>query len=171
MLSSGTETEPSVGFDNGGQVICKPWPSRNSKPGMFSKKDFRINMRDRTITCPAGQVEEFTPGQTVHFDPNACGPCPLRSQCTLSASGRGRSVKIAEDEQRQQKLRKRMSTRKGRRQLRGRTPIEHRLAALRRQYRNDAQALAVLDEEQQEIDLFRNYGDYYGYVFYIMQKH
>ena len=50
------------------------------------------------------------------------------------------------------------------------TPIEHRLAALRRQYRDDAEALAVLDTEQQEIDLYRKYAQQYGYVFYIMTR-
>jgi hypothetical protein len=113
---------------NGGQVYCKPWPTKNSQAGMFSKTDFSINMRDKTITCPAGEVEPFMPGQIVAFDPDACGPCPLRSQCTRSASGRGRTVRIAEDEQRQHRLRKRLSTRKGREQLRHRTHIEHRLA-------------------------------------------
>ena len=50
------------------------------------------------------------------------------------------------------------------------TPIEQRLAALRRQYRDDAEALAVLDAEQQEIDLYRKYSEQYGYVFYIMRR-
>ncbi|MFB3133964.1 MAG: methyltransferase domain-containing protein [Rhodothermales bacterium] len=48
------------------------------------------------------------------------------------------------------------------------TPIEHRIAALRQRYQNDAEALAVLDEEQREIDLYRRYSSSYGYVFYIM---
>ena len=50
------------------------------------------------------------------------------------------------------------------------TPIEHRLATLRRQYRDDAEALAVLDEEAQEIDLYRRFSAFYGYVFYIMVR-
>ncbi len=50
------------------------------------------------------------------------------------------------------------------------TPIEHRIAALRQRYQNDAEALAVLDEEQREIDLYRKYADIYGYVFYIMGR-
>jgi len=36
----------------------------------------------KTITCPAGQVEPFEPGETVHFDPEVCGPCPKRDNCT-----------------------------------------------------------------------------------------
>jgi hypothetical protein len=110
----------------GGTVICKPWSGRNSR-GLFGKADFKIDMRSRTITCPAGEVEMFEPGQVVEFDPEACGACPLRDKCTFSASG-GRSVRIAEDEQRQHRLRKLVLTKGGREKLRNRTGIEHRLA-------------------------------------------
>ena len=48
-------------------------------------------------------------------------------------------------------------------------PIEKRLLALRRKYRNKPQALRVLELEQTELDLFRRFSDYYGYVFYVMQ--
>ncbi len=111
----------------GGEVVCKPWPTRSAK-GLFSKKDFDINSRTRTITCPAGEVERFEPGDVVEFDPDACGRCPLRDQCTHSASGRGRTIRIADDERRQQRLRKLRSTPAGRRRLRQRTGIEHHLA-------------------------------------------
>lgn len=50
------------------------------------------------------------------------------------------------------------------------TPIERRLATLRHTYRGDAEATAILDEEQREIDLYRKYADIYGYVFYIMER-
>jgi hypothetical protein len=78
--------------ERGGKVVCKPWQGNNARPGLFGKKDFDINIRQGTITCPAGQVEPFEPGQVVEFDPEACGPCPLRAQCTQAASGRGRTV-------------------------------------------------------------------------------
>jgi hypothetical protein len=55
-------------------------------------------MRSHTITCPAGQVERFEPGHVVDFDPEACSPCKLRSQCMHSANGKGRTVSIAADE-------------------------------------------------------------------------
>ena len=48
-------------------------------------------------------------------------------------------------------------------------PIERRLRALRRKYRDKPQALEVLELEQTELDLFRRFSDYYGYVFYVMQ--
>jgi len=112
----------------GGEVVCKPWHVRNTRPELFKKTDFNLNMRDRTITCPAGHIEAFEPGQVVEFDPELCGPCPLRSKCTHSASGKGRTVSIAEDERLQKKLRARLATRAGRLQLRERVGIEHRLA-------------------------------------------
>lgn len=48
-------------------------------------------------------------------------------------------------------------------------PIEEKLRALREKYADDEAALAVIATEQAEIDLYRNYGDYYGYVFYVMR--
>ncbi len=113
---------------DGGEVLCKPWSGKNSRADMFNKTDFKIDLRSNTITCPAGQLEHFEPGQTVEFNPDACGSCPLRGECTHSASGRGRTVQIAEDERRQQRLRKLQATPKGRERLRSRTGIEHRLA-------------------------------------------
>lgn len=47
-------------------------------------------------------------------------------------------------------------------------PMEKRIAELREKYRADEQALAVLDGEQREIDLYRRCPDSYGYVFYVM---
>jgi hypothetical protein len=113
---------------DGGEVVCKPWLVRGSRPDLFKKTDFKLNMRDSTITCPAGHVESFEPGQVVEFDPDLCGPCSLRSRCTLSASGKGRTISIADDERLQKKLRARQSTQRGRAQLRERVGVEHRLA-------------------------------------------
>ncbi|WP_434049024.1 MULTISPECIES: hypothetical protein [Sorangium] len=59
-----------------GQVFSKPWGQRARRPDMFSKRDFKIDVRAKTITCPAGQVEVFEPGDTVEFDPEECGACP-----------------------------------------------------------------------------------------------
>jgi hypothetical protein len=104
---------------------------------LFTKADFKIDLRTKTITCPHGQVEPFEPGDTVEFDPEACGPCPLRSKCTLAASGNGRTVSISADESRQRKFRKLQQTGPGRALLRQRTAVEHALAhiAARKGYR------------------------------------
>jgi hypothetical protein len=109
-----------------GLVLCKPWVPRNGK--LFSKADFVINMRDRTITCPAGETEQFTPGSVVEFDPEACARCSMRSSCTMASNENGRSIRIAEDEALQHRLRKLAASPSGRARLRERTAVEHRLA-------------------------------------------
>jgi hypothetical protein len=115
-------------FAAGGSVFAKPWALRPHRPGLFSKADFRIDLKANTITCPAGEVEPFEPGTTVHFDPEACGPCRLRERCTQAATGKGRSVSIAEDEAAQKAFRKLQTTRPGRATLRARVAVEHSLA-------------------------------------------
>jgi len=112
----------------GGTVFAKPWALRAIKPGLFSKADFRIDLRTETITCPAGEVEQFEPGETVHFDPEVCGACPLRANCTQAASGKGRSLSIAKDEAQQNKFRRLQETSPGRAALRERVAVEHSLA-------------------------------------------
>jgi hypothetical protein len=112
----------------GGKVFSKPWGQRARNPDLFSKRDFKIDLRAKTITCPAGQVEPFETGETVEFDPDVCGACPLRAQCTQAASGRGRTVSIAADEALQKKFRNLQETKSGRAILRNRTPVEHALA-------------------------------------------
>jgi hypothetical protein len=113
----------------GGSVFAKPWALRPVRAGLFSKADFRIDLRAKLITCPAGEVESFEPGgDTVHFDPEVCGPCTLRASCTQAASGKGRSVSIAADEAQQKKFRKLQTTTSGRAILRERVAVEHSLA-------------------------------------------
>jgi hypothetical protein len=115
-------------WESGGKVFSKPWALRAPKPGLFSKADFDIDLRTKTITCPAGQIERFEPGETVHFDPEVCGACPLRASCTQAAAGKGRSVSVAEDEAFQKKFRKLQETPSGRAALRRRVAVEHALA-------------------------------------------
>lgn len=114
----------------GGEVVAKPWRGANGRPGLFGKKDFQIDVQAGTVTCPAGQVEPFEPGETVEFAPEECGACALRAKCTSAASGRGRKVTTGDDEALQSRLRKQQETRKGRSRLRERVGVEHRLAHL-----------------------------------------
>jgi hypothetical protein len=108
-----------------GEVVCRPWIARNGE--LFAKGDFHIDMRARTITCPAGQVQPIVPGTVVRFDADQCGLCPLRQWCTAAAD-KGRTVSIADDEQLQHRLRKLIVTPSGRAKLRKRVCVEHRLA-------------------------------------------
>lgn len=49
-------------------------------------------------------------------------------------------------------------------------PLQERLNQLRAKYGDDPEALNILDSEQEEIDLYRKYSEWYGSVFYVMQK-
>ena len=114
-----------VANDNG-EINCRPWMPRNGK--FFSKAHFQINIRDRTITCPAGQTEPLQFGSTVEFDPEHCDPCPRRAECTDTSPGHGRTIAIAENEARQKRLQKLVKTPSGRKKLRERVAVEHSLA-------------------------------------------
>lgn len=49
-------------------------------------------------------------------------------------------------------------------------PLEKRLKKLRSKYKQDKEALNLIEIIQHEIDIFYKYSAYYGYVFYIAQK-
>jgi hypothetical protein len=118
----------------GRDVICKPWVARNGKS--FTKAAFKMNLRDLSITCPAGETERIEFGSVVEFDPEACDHCQLRVKCTAASPGNGRTVAIAENERLQHRLRKQIATPRGRAKLRERVAVEHKLAHLvRRQGR------------------------------------
>jgi DDE family transposase/transposase-like protein DUF772 len=124
-----------------GTIVCKPWKSQNGQ--LFPKSAFTLNLRDRTIACPNGQVQPIAFGTIVEFDPEICDHCPLRSQCTTAELGHGRSVAIAENEALQHRLRKQIQTSAGRAALRQRTTIEHKLAHISQRQGNHARYLGV----------------------------
>ena len=103
---------------------CKAWPVRESK--RFHKQAFALDWERQIIQCPAGEQMPFVPGGIVHFPKEACGQCPLKTQCTTSQ--RGRSVSIHPDEARLSELRERQQTPQGRIKLRERVAVEHTLA-------------------------------------------
>lgn len=49
-------------------------------------------------------------------------------------------------------------------------PLQKRVAVLREKYAGNAAVQAVLDAEEEEIGIFKQYSAWYGYVFYVMQK-
>jgi len=121
-------TEIAAMRKQGVAVRAKPWPSRNA--GRFTKEDFSIRLDRNEIVCPAGERATIRGlGSVVHFPLGTCGPCPLRSRCTIAA-GRGRSVAIHEHEDLLIELRALRKTPEGRLALRERTAIEHRLARI-----------------------------------------
>jgi hypothetical protein len=48
--------------------------------------------------------------------------------------------------------------------------MEARLAALRSQYRGNAEATTVIESTAGQIDLYRRFSHCYGYVFYVLRK-
>jgi len=124
-----------------GKIVCKPWKSQNGS--QFPKSAFRLNLRDRTIECPQGQVQSFSFGTVVEFDPDVCDQCAVRTQCTTAEVGHGRSVAIAENERLQARLRKDLQTSAGREALRERTGIEHTLAHISQRQGNHARYVGI----------------------------
>lgn len=124
-----------------GKIVCKPWKSQNGS--LFPKSAFLLNLRDRTIACPNGQVQPIAFGTTIEFDPEICDHCTRRSQCTTAELGNGRTVAIAENEALQQRLRKQIQTTAGRAALRERTTIEHKLAHISQRQGNHARYIGV----------------------------
>ena len=49
-------------------------------------------------------------------------------------------------------------------------PLEDRIRHLRKKHVDNAEALAVINEEQREIDMYRKYHQWYGSVFFVMQR-
>ena len=109
-----------------GEVICRPWIAKNGK--LFPKSKFKINIRDRTITCPSDKTQRIEFGTTVEFEPEFCDPCPLRDQCTDASLGHGRTISISDNEPLQKRLRTLVQTAAGRKRLRKRTAVEHFLS-------------------------------------------
>ncbi|HEX4352578.1 MAG TPA: transposase [Polyangiales bacterium] len=133
-----------------GAVVCRPWLARNGD--FFAKSDFKLNLRDRTITCPAGEQQPISFGSKVEFPAETCGGCPLRAKCTDAAPDRGRSVAIADNEMLQHRLRKQAATIAGRARLRERIPVEHRQAHTCRRQGTTARYLGI---RKNEFDLRR----------------
>lgn len=121
----------------GWNLVSKP---RQMPPneGRFTKRDFHFDLRARTVTCPAGQTQPFTPGKQVHFDEPTCRACPQREACT---SGQRRALQISDDEITQQRFLRIVKSKAGRHVLRRRIAIEHRFAHVQQKQGNRARYL------------------------------
>ena len=49
-------------------------------------------------------------------------------------------------------------------------PLEKRITMLKEKYAGDEEALQILADNREEIDIFRKYFGWYSYAFYVMQK-
>ncbi|HKM84348.1 MAG TPA: IS1182 family transposase [Candidatus Acidoferrum sp.] len=100
----------------------------------FPKSEFEVDLERREVRCPGGQIssdyQSDGPGRGGRFifPAATCQACPLRSQCL---KGRGpRSISIQAEEGLQQQARLHNQTEAGRKSLRERVVVEHRIARL-----------------------------------------
>jgi len=117
--------------DAGVPVLSKPWVNKNAV--RFTKADFRFDFSTMKATCPAGQVTAIRPGRigrpaSLSFSVRHCRSCPIREQCVPAESQRGRAITLHLRESLLQDLRDLKSTPEGRKRLRRRVVVEHRLA-------------------------------------------
>ena len=77
------------GREDGGKwtPLLKPWPIKPAVEGGFTIDDYAYDPDADTLTCPAGVTRPVSPAGRVSFKA-ACRGCPLREQCTTSATGR-----------------------------------------------------------------------------------
>lgn len=107
------------------RVHAKAFPLRNH--GRYTKADFQLDFEAAKVTCPAGMVVPLTRGKVSRFPARACAPCTQRERCTTAPA---RHLAIHREEPFLAELRAKQKTPEGRADLRKRTVVEHRLAAV-----------------------------------------
>jgi len=105
-------------------INSRTWSQHTDR---FPKAAFRIDLRRRKVTCPAGRMARIRPSGKVEFDVADCSTCKLKPRCTKATN---RCITLHRQEDLHIKLRARAKTRPGRRQLRERVQVEHRLARI-----------------------------------------
>ena len=130
-------------FADAGRTLIARVPGRPNRKH-FPKEDFRIDLKEGTCTCPAGQVtRKLLPAgkrtgstgrthrlQAFRFDAAVCGVCPLRSQCVAGSSGLGRTVQLHPQEALLQQARALQQSEAFAGYCQRRVVVEHRLARL-----------------------------------------
>lgn len=117
---------------------------RGGKPGYYAKGDFVIDLKQGTVTCPAGQttskwrlrrVRTGRQGERVvvkqyEFAAERCRVCPHYRQCVSGKHGKGRRVTLHPEEGLLQEARVYQQTAAFRDDMKLRQVVEHRLARL-----------------------------------------
>ena len=153
--STGVPVEESLGdaaygdgdtrqaFADAGRSLIARVPGRPNKTH-FPKEDFRIDLKEVTCSCPAGQVtRDLRPLgtrtgptgrvqrlQAFRFDATVCGACPLRPRCVAGSSGKGRTVQLHPQEALLQQARALQQSEDFAGYRQRRVVVEHRLARL-----------------------------------------
>ena len=130
-------------FADAGRTLIARVPGRPNR-NRFPKEDFRIDLKEVTCTCPAGQVtRKLLPAgkrtgstgrthrlQAFRFDAAVCGACSLRPQCVAGSSGLGRTVQLHPQEALLQQARALQRSEAFAGYRKRRVVVEHRLARL-----------------------------------------
>lgn len=107
----------------GATVNSRAWQVSNR--GLFTKTDFKIDLAKGIVRCPGRKSAPITRSKQVFFREEDCGPCKKKSRCTTSPK---RSLTLHAAEDLLIKLRRDRKSPEGRRELRKRVAVEHRLA-------------------------------------------
>lgn len=110
---------------SGATVHSRPWKTNNQ--GRFTKDDFVIDLKRRRVRCPEKKTAPITRGNQAFFREADCSACALKDRCTTSSR---RAVSIHPAEGLLIELREQKKTAKGRKALRSRVAVEHRLARI-----------------------------------------
>lgn len=98
------------------------------RAAQFGKEHFHILLEDRAVVCPMGKLALISEHTNIaRFDQRDCARCPLKKDCTQSAS---RTVHVHENEAMHMEFRNKLATRDGRLRYRERTVVEHRLGRI-----------------------------------------
>jgi hypothetical protein len=115
----------------GVEVVCRS-PVSSNRPGLFTKREFEIDLQRMEATCPQKQTIGIELGHVAEFAASQCDVCPVRERCTQRALGHGRTLQIHENEALYQRLRVVEGTKEGRSLLRKRVDVEHGLSHVSR---------------------------------------
>jgi IS5 family transposase len=75
----------------GHRAIIKPLPLARRATltdDQFTRDDFTIDYRARTVTCPQGHTVTIRPSGEARFGTDRCRSCPSRARCTTNRDGR-----------------------------------------------------------------------------------
>jgi hypothetical protein len=124
-IDRGYLASPAVAalHESGATIHSRAWQVNIG--GLFTKEEFAIDLRKRTVECPAGARAHIMPSLIAQFSPADCRDCFLKPICTTVER---RSINVHPQERLLIQLRRRRRTRAGRRELRRRVAVEHSLA-------------------------------------------
>lgn len=116
-------------YAQGKKIIAKPW--NPATHGKYGKKDFKIDLQNMVVTCPANNRQRIT-GKAgslmAKYSAKVCSVCPIKNRCSDSKTGR--VIQIHDQEAMLQALKYYVETPQGRQEARERVKVEHALASI-----------------------------------------